>query len=100
MVILRLIRFLQLKIESRFVIWNLNGLAPDNFTKVSLLRALSVTHDYDIICLLETFLGSSISNEDEIINIKGYNLLLADHRSNKMRTGVCMYYKEHIPIIK
>ena len=45
---------------------------PTNFTKVSLLRALSVTHDHDIICLLETFLGSSISNEDEIINIKGY----------------------------
>ena len=45
---------------------------PTNFTKVSLLRALSLTHDYDIICLLETFLGSSISNEDEIINIKGY----------------------------
>ena len=38
---------------------NLNGLAAHNFTKVSLLQALSVTHDYDIICLSETFLDSS-----------------------------------------
>ena len=45
--------------------------------------ALSVTHDYDIICLSETFLDSSISNDDERINIKGYNLLRADHPSNK-----------------
>ena len=53
-----------------------------------------------IICLSETFLDSSISNDDERINIKGYNLLQADHPSNKKRGGVCMYYKEHIPIIK
>ena len=61
---------------------------------------MSVTHDYDIICLSETFLDSSISNGDEIINIKGYNLLRADHPSNKKRADVCMYYKEHLPIIK
>ena len=62
---------------------NLNGLAAHSFTKVSLLQALSVTHDYDVICLSETFLDSSISNEDQRINIKGYNLLRADHTSNK-----------------
>ena len=38
--------------------WNLNGLAAHNSTKVSLLQALFVTHDYDIICLSETFLDS------------------------------------------
>ena len=80
--------------------WNLNVLADHNFIKVSLLQALSVTHDYDIICLTETFLDPSISNDDERINIKGYNLLRADHPSNKKRGGVCMYYKEHLPIIK
>ena len=68
--------------------------------QVSLLQALSVTHDYNIICLLETFLDSSIPNDDERINIKGYNLLWADHPTNKKRGGVCMYYKEHLPIIK
>ena len=57
-------------------------------------------HNYDIICLSETFLDSSFSKDDEKINIKGYNLLWADHPSNKKRGGVCMYYKEHIPIIK
>ena len=48
---------------------------------------LPVAHYYDVICLLETFLDSSISNKDEKINIKGYNLLQVDHRSNKKREG-------------
>ena len=86
------------KNQISFCHWNLNGLAVHNFTKVSLLQALSVTHDYDIICLSETFLdSSSISIDDERINV---NLLRADHPSNKKRGGVCMYYKEHLPIIK
>ena len=91
---------LKIKNQISFCHWNLNGLAAHNFTKVSLMRALSVTHDYNIICLSETFVDSSISNDDERITIKGYNLLQADHPSNKKSEGICMYYKEHIPIIK
>ena len=65
-----------------------------------LLQALPVTHDCDIICLSEKFLDSSISNEDERIRIEGYNLLRADHLSNKKRGDVCIYCKELFPIIK
>ena len=53
--------------------------------------SIACSNDYDVICLLETFLDSSISNKDEKINIKGYNLLQVDHRSNKKREGfVCI----------
>ena len=75
-------------------------MAAHNFTKVSLLQALSVTHDSDIIFLSETFLDLSILNDEERINNKSYNLLRADHPSNKKGGGVCMYYKEHLSIIK
>ena len=79
------------KKQISFCHWNLNGLTAQNFTKVSLLQALSITHDYDIICLSEMFLDSSISNYDERINIKGYNLLRADHPSNKKEEAfVCI----------
>ena len=71
-------------------------MSAHSFVKVSVLQALAVTHDYDIICLSETFPDSLISNDDERIRIEGYNLLRADHPSNK-RGGVCMYYKEHLP---
>ena len=38
---------------------------------------------YDLICLSETFLDQSIDSLDERITIEGYNLLRADHPSNK-----------------
>ena len=60
---------------------DLNSLAVHNFTKVSLLQTLSVTHDYDI-SLTETFLDLPILKEDERIIIKGHYLLQADHPSN------------------
>ena len=62
---------------------NLNGFSAHNLVKVSVLQALAVTHEYDIINLSETFLDLSISNGNEIIRIEGYNLLWVDHPSNK-----------------
>ena len=71
-----------------------------NFIKVSLLQTLSVTNDYDIICLTETFLDYSVKNDDDRISIPEHNLLHADHPSNTKRGGVCIYYKGHLAIIK
>ena len=61
---------------------------------------ISVSKNYDIICLSETFLDPSIDLSDERITIERYNLLRADHPSNKKRRGVCIYYKEVPPVIK
>ena len=47
----------------------------------------------------ETFLNSSISYDDNRVNI-GYSLLRADHRSNTKKGVVCIYYKDFLPIMK
>ena len=52
------------------------------------------------MCLSETFLDSSIPNDDHRINIAGYSLLRADHPSNTKKGGVCIYYKDVLPLIK
>ena len=56
-------------------------------------------NDYDIICLTETFIDSSIGNGDDQTFIPGYNILHTDHPSNTKRGGVCIYYKDHLPIV-
>ena len=66
-----------------FCHWNLNGLAAHNFSEVSLLQAISVSKNYDIICLSETFLDSSIDSSDERTTIEGYNLLRAEKRGEE-----------------
>ena len=77
-------------------LWNLNSICPHNFEKLSLLRAYMSTHKFDIICLSETYLDSSI--DDESLEISGYYLIRSDHPSNKKRGGICIYYKNFLPL--
>ena len=74
----------------KFFHWNLNGLAAHDFVKMLLIEVFIKTHNFDIICLSETFLDSSMDISDTRININGYSLLRADHPSNTKRGGVCM----------
>ena len=37
--------------------WNLNSLPTDNFVKIPHLEPYAITHNFDIICLSETFYG-------------------------------------------
>ena len=82
-----------------FCHWNLNGLTAHDSTKISLPQAYITQHNYDIICLTETFLNSSILSHDNRIKIDGYNLIRSDHPSDSKKGGVCIYYNEHIPLI-
>ena len=50
--------------------------------------------------LPETFLDSSISNDDNRINIAGNLLIKAGHPSNTKKGGVRIYYKYILPLIK
>ena len=51
---------------------------------------------FDIICLSETYLDSIIG--DVSLEISGYYLTRSDHPSNKKRGGVCIYYKNFLPL--
>ena len=76
---------------------NVNSLAAHDYKKVSLLDAY-VIHHYDLICVSETYLDSSISNGEKDISVKGYGLVRAYHPSNPKRGGVCIYYKESVGV--
>ena len=54
-----------------FCHWNLNGLTAHDYIRISLLQAYVTQHNYDIICLLETLLNSSIDSSDTRILIDG-----------------------------
>ena len=77
-----------------FCHWNLNGVA-----EVSLLQGYITECNFDI-CLSETFPNSSLDSEDDRLKIEGYNLRRSDHPSGSKKGGVCVYYKEHIPLVR
>ena len=78
--------------------WNVDSLAAHKFLKKSSIEAYNSIHNYDFICISETYLDSSISSDDKDIAIEGYNIICADHPSNLKKGGVCIYYKESLAV--
>ena len=81
--------------------WNLNGLTAHDFVKISLLEAYNSSHNFDIICLSETFLNSDYAVDDSCLKLQGYDMIRCDFPGNIKRGGVCMCdYKEELPLKK
>ena len=71
-----------------FCYWNLNVIAAQSFSKLSLLEDYNAQHKFDMICLSETFLVSrkhSIPTNDENLDMKGYKLIRADNPSDSKK---------------
>ena len=75
---------------------NLNSLIAHTFSKLIQLQAYNSIYKYDFICLSETYPDSS--TPDNLIEIEGYKIIRADHPDNIKRGGVCIYYKESLPV--
>ena len=81
--------------------WNFNSITANNYLKISANNYLKTTilkysfslHNFDKVCILETFLASTTALDDENLELTGYNLLRADHASTSKKVGVCVYYK-------
>ena len=58
--------------------WNLTSTAGHNFAKVNLPQAYNVIHDFDMICLSESYLDSSLSSDNDLY-IRDYKLVRAEH---------------------
>ena len=69
-----------------------------NYSKISLLTAYVSAHDFDIICLCETYLTSTRDINNENLKIPGYIAYRVDHPSDVKRGGVCIYYKTLLPL--
>ena len=78
--------------------WNLNSLVTYNFTKVALLQAYLSVQRFDIFCIPETYLNSSVAEDDDSLRIPGYELIRSDHPPNEKRGGVVIYYKKFLPL--
>ena len=72
-----------------FCQWNLNSIAAI-FLNCFYVKAFSILIKNDMICVWQTFLGSSISSNDKILYIKRYKLIRA-------RNPSCSWY---VSIIK
>ena len=78
--------------------WNLNSISARNYSKLFLLRAWIAIHKFDIIYLSETYPDSSTTADGDNLEIRGYNFIHSDHPSNNKLSGICIYYKNLLPL--
>lgn len=65
--------------------WNLNNLVEHNFTKVALLKAYLSIQRFDIFRISETYLNSSITENDNSLPLPPCDLIRFDHLLNNKR---------------
>ena len=53
-------------------------------------------YKHDFLCLSETYLDASVP--DSLLEIDRCNLVRAHHPNDTKRGGVCIYYKESLPV--
>ena len=61
------------------------NVSSQSYTKVSLITAFNFIHNFDIICVSDTFLNSETAANDPNLEIPGYNMHRVDHLSNCKR---------------
>ena len=76
----------------KFFHWYLNSICARGAVKIPLIEA------YDLIAISETMLDSTIGND--VISIEGFSreIYRADHPSDNKIGGVCLYFREGLPI--
>ena len=77
--------------------WNLNSITAQKFAKVNLLQSYNAIYKFDLMCLSESYLDSSVSSDNDNLYIKDYNLTRTDPR-NAERGGFWVHFKESLPV--
>ena len=81
-----------------FCFWNLNSLSVYNFAKKDLWIAFNTIHDFDIICLGETYVDSIYATDDKDLQINNYIMIRAGHPMDIKCGGICLYHKNYLAV--
>ena len=81
-----------------FAVWNLDSLPARDFAIIPLIDTLQATYDFDMFGVCESMLTGNISNEDILINGFSPDPFRSDKAPNIKNGGVCLYFKESLPI--
>ena len=77
---------------------NLDSLPTRDYSRIPVIESLQAVHDFDLCDICESSRNESISNDN--LNIHGFSPepLRADKSLTSHNGGVCLYFKENIPL--
>ena len=86
------------KSKLSFAVWNLDSIPARDFARIALIESFQASYNFDIFGVCESLLNKKIRNEDILINGFSSEPLRADKPENTRNWGVCLYFKENLPI--
>ena len=78
----------------KFMTWNLNSLAKDNFQRLNLIDAHNSIFDYDLISINETSLNDTVELPETLLD--DYTFVHANNIANTRHDGVGLFYKKNL----
>ena len=82
----------------KFFHWNLNSICARGSIKIPLFEAYNSIHHFDLFAVSESLLSSEINNKNISIEDFSKDVFRSDHPSNSRIGGVCVYFREDLPI--
>ena len=86
------------KTKLSFAVWNLDSIPARDFARIPLIETFQATYDFDLFGVCESLLNKDIAKGDITINGFSPEPLRADKPENVRNGGVCLYFKENLPI--
>ena len=81
-----------------FGVWNLDSIPARDYARIPLIETLQATYNFDIFGICESSLTGNISNDDIFISGFSPQPFRSDKPALLRNGGVCLYYKENLPI--
>ena len=88
------------KTKLSFAVWNLDSIPARDFARIPLIETFQATYDFDLFGVCESLLDKGITNDDIFINDFSPETLRVDKPESIRKGGVCLYYKENLPIME
>ena len=86
------------KINLSFAVWNLDSLPARDYARIPLIESLQAEYKFDMFGVCESALTGNISSEN--ISVEGFSPdpIRADKADDTRNGGVCLYFREDLPI--
>ena len=81
-----------------FAVWNLDSIPARDYARIPLIETFQATYDFDLFGVCESSLNENITNESIFIDGFSPDPIRADKPDDSRNGGVCLYFKENLPI--
>ena len=81
-----------------FALWNLDSLPARDYSRIPVIDSLQAVHNFDLFAICESSLNELISNDNLLIHGFSPKPLRADKSLTAHNGGVCLFFKENIPL--